>query len=326
MAIHEGDSLLDGKYHIQKLVGTGAFSRVWLAEEPKFGRRRVAIKEPRDDRINDEERQELQQRFRQEIELASQVEEAHVPNVIRVHTLESLPDDTELLVMEYAQGGSVADLVAEQPDGLPIEQSVQITQDVLEALKAFHELPSTPIHRDIKPENILLDGEGRARLCDLGLAQLPGSSGRTNLTAGRHPGTPMYMPPEQESSPASLTEAADIFSLGCVLFEMLTGVKYKRREPGTKASSLRPEVPAWLDQVLSRALAPNQWDRYQDAAEMTAELELQGEQSETQVEGPLRTRTVIRITAIALFLLALGAMGWFVLRPLVLPDVVSCES
>lgn len=272
MSLQAGQTILDGKYRILKLIGEGGMARVWLAEEPEFGGRRVAIKEPSLGQLGAAERQELEHRFQQEAKLAPQLEQAGVPNVVRAYTLERLPDGTQLLVLEYMAGGSVAELIAAHPDGMPVERALSITQDILQALGGFHRLSIAPVHRDVKPENILLDGQGRARLSDLGLAQLPGVSGRSQLGASPHPGTPLYMAPEQATSPQPLMPAADLYALGCVLFEMLTGQRYKRVRPGTKASSLRPEVPGWLDKVLAKTLAEDPWDRYQKAEEMAAAL------------------------------------------------------
>ena len=98
-------------------------------------------------------------------------------------------------------------------------------------------------------------------------------SGRSQLRGGQHPGTPLYMAPEQARSPDPLTPAADLYALGCVLFEMLTGKRYKRVRPGILPSALRSEIPAWLDETLARALQEDPWDRYTSAAEMTAALD-----------------------------------------------------
>jgi formylglycine-generating enzyme required for sulfatase activity/serine/threonine protein kinase len=267
-----GKTILNGKYRLLRLIGEGGMARVWLAEEPGFGGRRVAIKEPLPAQLSADEQQGLDQRFRQEINLAPQLEQAGVPNVVRTYTVERLPDGTRLLVMEVIEGGSLAERIAAQPDGLPIEQALAITLDVLQALAGFHGLPGAPVHRDVKPENILLDASGQARLSDLGLAQLAGVSSRSQLIGGPHPGTPLYMAPEQGRSPDPLTPAADLYALGCVLFEMLTGRRYKRVRPGTAPSSLQPKVPRWLDEVLTRVLAEDPWDRYQTAGEMVAAL------------------------------------------------------
>lgn len=272
MSLREGETILNGKYHIVRLLGEGGCARVWLAEEPEFGGRKVAIKELRGETLAPAELAEQERRFRQEVEMAALLEQARVPHVIRAITLERLEDGTRLLVMEYAEGGSLADRIAEHPQGMPIEDAVQITLDICQALQAFHDLQVGPVHRDVKPSNILFDRDGKAYLSDFGLCQLPGRSVRTQMQAGPHPATPLYAAPEQLQSPEPLTPAADIFALGCVLFEMLTGKPYKRVKPGTESSALRPEARAWLDAVLAKALHEDRWERYQTAREMADDL------------------------------------------------------
>ncbi len=271
MPLAPGQTILN-KYRILELIGEGGFARVWLAEEPRFDHRKVAIKELLRDKLTPGEMEEQERRFVQEIEIARLLEEHHVPNVVRALTVEHLEDDTPLLVMEYMPGGSLADLIDQHPQGLPIEQAVKITLDLCQALKTFHNLPAMPVHRDIKPSNVLFDTQGRAYLADFGLAQLPGRSGRTQMQAEPHPGTPLYMAPEQARSPEPLTPAADLYALGCVLFEMLTGKPYKRVKPGTKPGQMRSEVPVWLDGVVVRALEEDPWTRWQSATEMAEAL------------------------------------------------------
>ncbi len=266
-------SILNGKYRIIRQLGEGAAARVWLAEEPRFGGRLVAIKELRRDLLTTGELEEQERRFYQEVRLAALLEQARAPHVVRALTVEEQPDGARLLVMAYADGGSLADLLAQHPQGLPIDQAVGIAVQVAEALDALHSLPVEPVHRDVKPSNILLTREGEALLGDFGLAQLAGASGRSLLSGGQHPGTPMTMAPEQERGAGYLTPAADVFALGCVLWEMLTGKRYKRFQPGTPPSQERVDVPAWLDQVVMKALAEDAWNRWSSAGEMARALQ-----------------------------------------------------
>jgi serine/threonine-protein kinase len=124
------------------------------------------------------------------------------------------------------------------------------------------------------PSNILLIAAGAAKLSDFGLAQLPEASGRSSGAGTGHPGTPNYMAPEQARIPEPLAPAVDIITLGCVLFEMLTGKLHKRVRPGTKLADLRPDAPAWLDDMLARALIEDRWSRYESAEEMAAAIEI----------------------------------------------------
>lgn len=271
MALQPGQTILNGKYHILKLIGEGGMARVWLAEELTFGNRSVALKEPRPDLLPDQV-EEVRQRYQREVQVCAALDKAKAPNVVRAITAEPY-DDSLLLAMEYMPGGDLATLLAQHPGGLPVERAVAIAVDLLRALAGVHGHELEPVHRDVKPSNVLFDARGVAHLADFGLAQLAGVSGRSQLRGGQHPGTPMYMAPEQEASPRALTPAADLYALGCVLFEMLTGKRYKRVRPETAASALRREVPGWLDTVVARALAEDPWNRWQEAAEMAAALE-----------------------------------------------------
>jgi formylglycine-generating enzyme required for sulfatase activity/tRNA A-37 threonylcarbamoyl transferase component Bud32 len=270
MTLQPGETILNGKYHVLKLIGEGGMARVWLAEEPRFGSRKVAIKEPRADLLPDLV-QEVRLRYQREVQVCAALAQVRVPNIVRAITAE-LYDGSLLLVMEYMPGGDLVALLKANPNGLPVERAVAVAQDLLRALAGVHGHELEIVHRDVKPSNVLFDGQGTAHLADFGLAQLAGMSGRSQLVAAQHPGTLMYMAPEQARSPDMLLPAADLYALGCVLFEILTGKRYKRLKPGTTPSMVRVEVPGWLDGVLARALEEDPWDRYQEAAKMAAVL------------------------------------------------------
>jgi len=133
---------------------------------------------------------------------------------------------------------------------------VQMSVEVADGLAALHELDI--VHRDLKPSNILFDQNGHAKVADLGLAQAHSSDSlRSQLSNPRpHPGTPAYMSPEQENTNKYLTPASDVYALGLVLFEVLTGRVYRNQRPGTRARELRQDVPLWLDALLARMLSP----------------------------------------------------------------------
>jgi serine/threonine protein kinase/predicted MPP superfamily phosphohydrolase len=265
---HAGQVILGGKYRVRRCIGTGGMASVWQAEEPELGERPVAIKVPLLKKVRS---QELEARFWQEIRLMPKLRD--VRNVVQVYTLEHLRDGTPLLVMEYAQGGPLVDLIAHNPDGLPVDKALSITRDILKALGGLHRLSGRPVHRDVKPANILLNSGQRALLSDFGLTQLRDATFPSRFMDKPHPGTPFYMAPEQVRSTAPLTPAADLYALGCVLFEMLTGRRYRDVRPGIRPSELRPDLPRWLDRVLSKALAIEPSERYQDAEEMLLALE-----------------------------------------------------
>ncbi len=288
MPLKPDDTILNGKYHIVRLIAKGGMARVWLAEEPRFGNRRVAIKEPRTDLLP-ELAQEVRLRYRREVQVCAALDKARTPHIVRAITTELL-GDTLLLVMEYMPGGDLASMMEEHPDGLPVERVVGIALDLLAALEGVHAHKMEIVHRDVKPSNVLFDEQGRAHLADFGLAQLAGMSGRSQLAGGQHPGTPMYMAPEQESSPRTLTPAADLYAVGCLLFEMLMGTRYKRVRPGTLPGALRAEVPRGLDGVVAKALAEDPWERYAEAAEMAAAIGEAEERARAQAAEEARRR------------------------------------
>ena len=268
-------SILNGKYRILRLIGEGGMARVWLAEEPGFGRRQVAIKEPKGGAFA-AGRDEILKRYEREIEVGAALRKARTPNVVEAITAEPY-DDTRLLVLDYMPGGDLAKLIERNPDGIAIDLATRIAGEVLTALAAVHAHALDIVHRDIKPSNILFDAEplqgGRAHLADFGLAQVAGTSQDLTKMLGSGMGTPLYAAPEQEQGKGYLTPASDIYALGCVLFEMLTGQKSKRyKQPGTRAGSLRAEAPSWLDDLVAKALAEDQWERWQSAGEMAAVL------------------------------------------------------
>ena len=269
MLLQTNQTILNGKYRIIRLLGEGGMARVWLAEE-LFSGRQVALKEPKRETLQPDLLAEIERRFQQEIELGARFLNS-IPHIVQVYTVEQLDDGTRLLVMEYVDGGSLAELIKKNPAGLPIEQVVKIGTQMCDALDRFHRLPPSPVHRDITPSNILLTAEGDAKLSDFGLAQLPGMSNRS-LMGRPHPGTPLYSAPEQQSSSGYLTPAADVFALGAVLFEATTGQPYKRQPANTPARTLRKEVSQTLDQALEKALMQDPAQRYQAAADFGQRL------------------------------------------------------
>ena len=134
------------------------------------------------------------------------------------------------------------------------------------------------VHRDLKPGNILFDQQNHAKVADLGLAQVPGaSSSRSMLGSGeeasRHPGTQAYMSPEQETKFGYLTPASDVYALGLILFEMLTGRLYKTQPPETHLRDMRPDIPVWLDELVARMLAEDPKQRPWNGEKVLAALQ-----------------------------------------------------
>ena len=264
-----GDTLLD-KYIIQSLLGQGAFGEVYLVTHLMLGVPR-AVKVLRSDApgIGSSDYSEAQSRFRLEAQLGAQIH----PHLLLVHDC-FISEKISLLEMEYAAGGSLAarlQKAREDKQPFEVEQALRIAAEIAEGLAALHE--HDYVHRDLKPSNILFDEHGQARVADLGLTQVPGGpSLRSQLSEPRaHPGTPGYMSPEQENAGKLLKPPSDVYALGLVLFEMLTGRNYSLLKPGTRAASLRKDLPLAADDLLARMLAKSPDERPWDGAE-TARL------------------------------------------------------
>ena len=252
---YETGTILLNKYRIESLIGQGAFGDVYLVKHLELNVFR-ALKILKQDSLKN--LKDAQDRFELEARLGAKFnygpQQSHL---LHVYDLHKTPDFWAL-ELEYAPGKSLADKIeGKQKSGklLEIEEAICIALSIAEGLSALHN--ADIVHRDIKPSNILFDSRGKAKVADLGLAQIPhGPSMRSQLSnPGSHPGTPGYMSPEQEDSRKYLQPASDVYTLGIVLFEMLTGRVYSSQKKGTRAKSFRTEIPAWLDDLLAEILA-----------------------------------------------------------------------
>ncbi|HET6577482.1 MAG TPA: serine/threonine-protein kinase, partial [Gemmatimonadales bacterium] len=217
------------------------------------------------------------ERFRREIETAARLEHPHILPVLDSGEAQSWLWYT----MPYVEGESLRGRL-ERTGALPLEEALRLTGEAADALDCAHR--HGVVHRDIKPENILLSG-GHARVADFGIAQALEAAGGERLTGtGLTVGTPAYMSPEQGAGAHTLDGRSDIYSLGCVLFELLTGEPpFSGRTPQAviarrfvegppPVSLLRAGVPADVEQAVTRALAREPVDRFQTAAEFAEAL------------------------------------------------------
>jgi serine/threonine protein kinase/tetratricopeptide (TPR) repeat protein len=261
---------LSGHYEIEREIGQGAFATVYLARDLKH-ERKVAVKVLHADPSS--ETGEL--RFIREIRLLARLQH---PNILPLH--DSGHVETLLYyVMPYVSGETLRDRIDRERQLVP-NVACNIARDVADALAYAH--AQGVIHRDIKPENILLSA-GHPVLADFGIARAIDLAGVRQLTrTGRgSPGTPAYMSPEQLMGDKELDGRSDTYSLGCVLFEMLTGkppfagkegfVKRFTEDP-PRPSSVRKDLVPWIDDVVTRALAKSPDDRYQTAQELATAL------------------------------------------------------
>ncbi len=287
MSLQSGQTILNGKYRIERLLGRGAFGEVYEITHQALKVRR-ALKVLRRDApgIGSTEYGAYQERFSLEAQLGARLNTPTPnPHLIQIHDFVDA-EGILALEMEYAAGGSLADRLARSREAgtlLAVDEAVRIARDAARGLAALHALDV--VHRDLKPSNILFDAQGRAKVGDLGLAQVLGSPSRPSLLGSQarpQPGTPDYMSPEQAANAPRLAPPSDIYSLGAVLFEMLTGRLYRNQRPGTRAKSLRGDAPAPLDDLLARMLAQAPDDRPWDGAEAAKLLEAVGQRIERE--------------------------------------------
>jgi serine/threonine protein kinase len=263
---------LANRYTLEREVGRGGMATLYLAREVSSGQL-VAIKVMHPAVVN----AVGTERFLREIEIAASL--SHPLIVPLLHSGNA--GGVLYYVMPYIEGESLYQRL-ERERQLPLDDALRITHDVADALGYAHSRGF--LHRDIKPENILLAG-GRALVADFGLARCIGAADQEKLTeTGIMVGTVFYMSPEQLQGQRDLDQRADIYSLGCILYEMLTGeppyagrvinqvVPRIVRDPIPSARRLRPEVPPGIDQAIHKALAKAAADRFASMADFAAAL------------------------------------------------------
>jgi serine/threonine-protein kinase len=236
-------------------------------------------------------------------------------------------------VMPFIAGGSLQQRLAQEGQ-FPIPEAVRITRAVLEALVHAHS--GDIVHRDIKPGNILLDGE-RVFVADFGIARAihrTASEGWVS-SSGIHVGTPAYMSPEQSAGDTTLDGRSDLYSLGCVLYEMLAGGPPFTGPSGTAIAArhvvdpvpslrtVRKTLPVRLERLVLRALQKSPADRYRNPAEMLAALDdASTPQALAVTSEPKASRRIVRVGVATLSVAAL-ATTWLIIRPFVFPTLPS---
>ena len=264
--------MLGDRYVVEREIGSGAFSITYRGRDERLGRT-IAIKVLRPNYALDAT---YVQRFEREARTAASISQG---NVVDVYDF-GRHRDLLYIVMQYVEGEDLKHLIVR--DGpLPPRQAVEISRQVLAGLAAIHH--AGIIHRDIKPQNVMIGNDGIARVTDFGVAHVTIDAGLT--TAGTTVGTASYMAPEQAQAEA-LTEATDLYAVGVVLYEILTGrlpfeaptaialmLAHIRDQP-VPPSRRAPDqpIPASLDAVVMRALAKTPEDRYGDSAAMARAL------------------------------------------------------
>ncbi len=273
-------TLLAGRYRLDAQIGRGGMSTVYLAFDTVL-ERRVAIKLMHREIASDSDQLE---RFRREARSVAQLNHPHIVTVIDAG--EEIAEDgtpagvgTPYIVLEYVEGETLKELIRREGP-LEVPQAIAYAIEIARALGAAHE--RLIVHRDVKPQNVLIGEEGGAKITDFGIARTLTEEGLT--VAGRVLGTTDYVSPEQALG-QPVTGQSDLYSLGVVLYEMLTGeVPFRGETPVAVAmrhvreqvpdvQRLRPEVSAATASVVDRAVAKDLTWRYADAQSMLADLE-----------------------------------------------------
>lgn len=259
-----------GRYQILSEIGRGGMSTVYKALDPNTGRE-VAIKILPQALLDNPT---LRGRFQREAETVARLNH---PNIVPVYDFGE-HEGQPYLVMRLMRGGTLTERLTNGP--LPLDKALPILQNIAAALDTAHR--QGIIHRDLKPDNILFDQYNIPYLSDFGIVKLAESN--ATFTEGSIVGTPRYVSPEQAQGNQKLDGRSDIYSLGVILFEMLTGKRPFEGEnqwdvlmqhinsPVPRISKLNPNLPATADTIISRALAKKPDQRYQTAAELVTDV------------------------------------------------------
>jgi len=242
-----------GGYEILRPIGAGGIAEIFLARQPSLDRK-VAIK-VLSSRVMDDP--DIKRRFDRE---ALTIARLNHPNIIHVID-RGVADGRYYFVMDFIDGDDLKAILRRRQ--LTVAQKCDLIVQCLKALDYAHK--NGVIHRDIKPANILVDAELNARVADFGIAQLVGAERSENTSTSVIMGTPAYMSPEQKISTAKVDQTTDIYAMGVVLYELLTAEKpLGHFRP---ASTYSPDIPEALDEVIFKAMAQHQEDRYPSAVE-----------------------------------------------------------
>ena len=269
------DHLLDERYRIRRLLGSGGMADVYEAFDLELDET-IAVKVVHPDIAS---RESMVSQFKKEIKLARKI--VH-PNVCRIYDFGSA-GELIFVTMELVPGSTLDSLTKERSD-LELDAKIEMFREILSGLEAAHE--TGIIHRDLKPQNVMVTPEGRAVIMDFGIAREL-STDEISTTTSEVIGTPAYMAPERMLGNA-VDQRADIYSLGVILFELAT-----QRRPFSgmtvfdmaqnqlsvdppSPSAINPELPAWLEPIILKMLAKRPVDRFQTVSQLMASLPQSG--------------------------------------------------
>ncbi|MEV8634766.1 Stk1 family PASTA domain-containing Ser/Thr kinase [Streptosporangium sp. NPDC051023] len=268
---------LGDRYELDGVVGRGGMAEVYRARDIRLDRI-VAIKTLRADLARDHI---FQARFRREAQSAASLNH---PSIVAVYdTGEDVTDGAPVpyIVMEYVDGRTLRDLLRADRRLLP-ERAAELVDGILRALDYSHR--GGIVHRDIKPANIMITRNGDVKVMDFGIARAMADSAATMTQTAQVIGTAQYLSPEQARG-ERVDARSDIYSTGCVLYELLTGqppftgdspvaIAYQHvREDPIPPSQIDPDIPAWADAIVLKSMAKDPAQRYQSAAEMRADIQ-----------------------------------------------------
>ncbi|WP_367305586.1 Stk1 family PASTA domain-containing Ser/Thr kinase [Alicyclobacillus acidocaldarius] len=264
---------LGGRYRLEQKIGEGGMAEVYRAIDTLLDRT-VAVKMLRSQYAEDEE---FVRRFRQEAQAAARL--SH-PNIVNVYDV-GVEDGQQYIVMEYVDGPTLKDVIVERAP-LPVEEVIRISKQICSALQHAHELHV--VHRDIKPHNILLTKSGQVKVADFGIARAATGQTIAHRQATTVLGSVHYFSPEQARG-APTDAKSDIYSLGVVMYEMLTGklpfegdspvsVALKHlREPFVEPRQLNKDIPQSVENIVLRCLVKEPEGRYPNMAAVMADLD-----------------------------------------------------
>ena len=269
--------LLGGRYELDGIVGRGGMAEVFRARDIRLDRI-VAVKTLREDLARDAT---FQARFRREAQSAASLNHPSIVAVYDTGEDNEGPSHVPYIVMEYVDGRTLRDLLRDDRRLLP-ERALEITDGVLRALDYSHR--NGIVHRDIKPGNVMLTRTGEVKVMDFGIARAVSDAQATMTQTAQVIGTAQYLSPEQARG-ERVDARSDLYSTGCLLYELLTGrppflgdspvaIAYQHvRENPVPPSQLDPDIPAWADSIVLRAMAKDPADRYQSAADMRTDIQ-----------------------------------------------------
>ena len=269
--------LVDSRYQLDAVIGRGDVAEVYRARDVRLDRI-VAVKMLREDLVRDAT---FQNRFRREAQSAASLDHPSILAVYDTGEDGSGPAHVPYIVMEYVNGQTLRDLLRDDRRLLP-ESALEITDGVLRALDYSHH--NGIVHRDIKPSNVMLSCGGDVKVMDFGIARaLSDALGTMTVTAGVRV-TAQYMSPEQARG-QRVHRRSDLYSVGCLMYELLTDgppfisdspvatVYQQVKKDPIPLTQRDPEIPAWGDSIVLKAMAKDPADRYQSAAEMRTAIQ-----------------------------------------------------